>query len=38
MTVIYYDYITGKYQGSTHQEFNLNLSLSENNPVMFHNL
>ena len=30
--------ITGKYQGSTHQECNLILSLSKKIPVVFHNL
>ena len=31
-------HIIGKYQGSAHQECNLNLSLTKKIPVVFHNL
>ena len=33
-----HDHVTRKYQGSAHQECNLNLILSKKIPVVFHNL
>ena len=33
-----YDHVTGNYRGSTHQECNLNLSLSKKIPAVFQNL
>ena len=38
MKIKHHDHITGKYQGSVHQECNLNLALSKNIPAVFHNL
>ena len=31
-------YVTGKYKGSAHQNCNINLRLTKNAPVIFHNL
>ena len=33
-----YDHVTGKYRGSAHQSFNINLRLTKKVSVIFHNL
>ena len=33
-----HDPITGKYRGSAHQKYNINLKLTKTVPVIFHNL
>ena len=36
--VRYHCYITGKYRGSAHRKWNINVKLNHNIPVIFHNL